>query len=1412
MNRSRRIFLMLLGISLTSVFSYADIGSDSGNLYNYRNGDATYREMDFSGLEFYNHVGLVAAVSSSGDNASTLYEMTTEEFHLTGIGSIALRTMETHKTTASWFGCYTVQGDLTDTERQQIVNTATTLYNRGNVAYTWADMLDPFSFSGDYIDPTEVQQLRCDGLVEYCYEWNNVWVWGRTDTGNANGTPTNFDISRNESAYLGAHNNLDQGANDPWYSTSPRGQRGGNFSGYQFNGESPYTKMRPADDYYEQNDTQSAAHDLSDRPDQWLYFGRAYQFDDDWYRIRVASSSNRRVYIQCNFTHSKGDIDIQLLDSSGNVLASSTSSSDDENIDQIVPSTGYYYIRAYFDNDGNSYNIYWNTYSSPTPPSKATSPSPSNGATGQSINTDVSWSNGGGATSYDVYFGTDSTPDSGEYKGNQSGTSYDPGTLAYSTTYYWRIDAKNSAGTTTGDVWSFTTGSAPPQPPSKATSPNPSNGATGQSINTDVSWSNGGGATSYDVYFGTDSTPDSGEYKGNQSGTSYDPGTLAYSTTYYWRIDAKNSAGTTMGDVWSFTTGSAPPQPPSKATNPSPSNSATGQSINTDVSWSNGGGATSYDVYFGTDSIPDSGEYKGNQSGTSYDPGTLAYSTTYYWRIDAKNSAGTTTGDVWSFTTEVAQNNPPNTPDLSSPANNATGQSLTPVLQASSFSDPDPSDTHANSQWQVWSTSNEELDQAQTGVNYGFWFEEGIERWQEFLPEISDCARLEVCLVRNGNPGDIDISITDNADNPIWNRRIAQTEVSRGQSWLSVAIQPPLHLTPESIYRIRIVGVSGSPNAENRYFWTGHTDSSYIRGSSSVASGWPTYDFAFQTYTVGTDAIWDSGQSFAASTQTTVPSGYLRYDTTYYWHVRYRDNHGSWSSWSSSWHFTTNTPSPTWTPTNTPTETPTQTLTPSNTPTVTPTDTSTATETFTPTITDTPTATETYTPTNTDTPTVSETSTPIFSDTPTATETYTPTPTETADLRADINGDGNINEMDVLELSSVWMASTKIGSSTPDVDEDGMVGPKDLLLVLENWQKGVLSPTQTETETSTPTPSEAPTSTETASPTETPSDTSIVTVTPTWTISQTPTYSETETPTPSPSSKVTLTPTLNSSATFTPTLTHTPTPTGTDTETPTPTPTDTLSPTPTPSEFIVPLTLPEGARSLKLIRIPAGSFVMGSTTTTPEEPTHTVTLNYDYFIGETEITEAQWASVMNEAQGTTPEYPKVAVSWNDVQTFLISLNAMPGGGGFRLPSEAEWEYACRAGSQTRFFFGDSLGCDDMCQNCAAEVLGGNQSDYMQYCGSTNPSGRTDVGSLLENPFGLYDVHGNVWEWCQDRYHDNYIGAPLDGSAWESGDSSSRVLHGGAWHTNASECRSARRHFGDQSIPTSSFGFRIAREP
>ena len=183
-------------------------------------------------------------------------------------------------------------------------------------------------------------------------------------------------------------------------------------------------------------------------------------------------------------------------------------------------------------------------------PTKAVISSPTNGAENQLTGVDITWSDGGGATSYDVYFGTDSTPDASEFKGNQPGTTYEPGTLPEGVTHYWRIDAVNDGGTTTGDVWSFTVGTSPV----KATSPNPTHTASDQDVDVNISWSDGGGATSYDVYFGTDPTPDASEFKGNQPGTSYEPGTLPNDTTHYWRIDSKNTIGTTTGDIWNFTT------------------------------------------------------------------------------------------------------------------------------------------------------------------------------------------------------------------------------------------------------------------------------------------------------------------------------------------------------------------------------------------------------------------------------------------------------------------------------------------------------------------------------------------------------------------------------------------------------------------------------------------------------------------------------------------------------------------------------------------------------------------------------------------------------------------------------------------------------------------------------------------
>ena len=135
------------------------------------------------------------------------------------------------------------------------------------------------------------------------------------------------------------------------------------------------------------------------------------------------------------------------------------------------------------------------------------------------------------------------------FQGNQTAATFDPGTLAYSKTYYWRIDEKNAIGTTTGNVWIFTT-SGPPLP-AKAANPNPANGAGNIGITSQLSWTAGTDAVSHDVYFGTASPP---VFQANQTAVTFDPGALVNSTTYYWRIDENNAYGTTTGDIWNFTT------------------------------------------------------------------------------------------------------------------------------------------------------------------------------------------------------------------------------------------------------------------------------------------------------------------------------------------------------------------------------------------------------------------------------------------------------------------------------------------------------------------------------------------------------------------------------------------------------------------------------------------------------------------------------------------------------------------------------------------------------------------------------------------------------------------------------------------------------------------------------------------
>lgn len=215
---------------------------------------------------------------------------------------------------------------------------------------------------------------------------------------------------------------------------------------------------------------------------------------------------------------------------------------------------------------------------------------------------------------------------------------------------------------------------------------------------------------------------------------------------------------------------------------------------------------------------------------------------------------------------------------------------------------------------------------------------------------------------------------------------------------------------------------------------------------------------------------------------------------------------------------------------------------------------------------------------------------------------------------------------------------------------------------------------------------------------------------------------------------------------------------------------------------------------------------------TAEKPRHQVTIRDGFYMGTCEVTRGQWQAVMGTTvlqqvakAGPTwslsgeqgDNYPMVFVSWNEAQEFAQKLNAMDDGYRYRLPTEAEWEYAARAGTTTAFAFGDSLTADEA-------NFGGNHPYDDK--GRSRP-GPTPVGSLRPNAWGLYDMHGNVYEWCQDWYHDSYDGAPSDGSAWLSG-GDQKVIRGGAYGSNAGNVRSAVRHMFTPDTRTGTLGFRV----
>jgi formylglycine-generating enzyme required for sulfatase activity len=263
----------------------------------------------------------------------------------------------------------------------------------------------------------------------------------------------------------------------------------------------------------------------------------------------------------------------------------------------------------------------------------------------------------------------------------------------------------------------------------------------------------------------------------------------------------------------------------------------------------------------------------------------------------------------------------------------------------------------------------------------------------------------------------------------------------------------------------------------------------------------------------------------------------------------------------------------------------------------------------------------------------------------------------------------------------------------------------------------------------------------------------------------------------------------------------------------------------------------------EMVTIPPGKFVMGSPSSEErwsgddgrEEPQHEVRIDYAFALGKHELTVDEFAAFIAETKHDTGasayiwngkrwedtsgkgwrdpgfvqsgRHPVCCVNWNDAKAYVAWLNSKLGLEGrrdaYRLPSEAEWEYACRAGTTTPFSFGATISTAQANYNGEFTYGAGKKGEYRQ---KTTP-----VGSFPANAFGLHDMHGNVWEWCEDVWHASYNGAPTDGSARPAGgDSSSRVLRGGSWGLIPQFLRSAYRGWNYPTGRSGGRGFRLAR--
>jgi formylglycine-generating enzyme required for sulfatase activity len=242
---------------------------------------------------------------------------------------------------------------------------------------------------------------------------------------------------------------------------------------------------------------------------------------------------------------------------------------------------------------------------------------------------------------------------------------------------------------------------------------------------------------------------------------------------------------------------------------------------------------------------------------------------------------------------------------------------------------------------------------------------------------------------------------------------------------------------------------------------------------------------------------------------------------------------------------------------------------------------------------------------------------------------------------------------------------------------------------------------------------------------------------------------------------------------------------------------------------------------LDMVSIPGGTFWMGaakgeSQARKNEKPRHQVTIE-PFFMGKFAVTQAQWREIaalprinrnlkLDPSRFKGDDRPIERVSWHDAIEFCDRLNRKTGQ-QYRLPSEAEWEYACRAGTTTPFHFGETITTDLVNYDGDNTYANAPKGAYREQT--------IEVGRLPPNAFGLYDMHGNVWEWCADPWHDSYTNAPADGQVWEmesDRENTVRVLRGGSWYYVPWGCRAAYRYGYGRSVSNIWWGFRLASFP